>query len=290
MRRRTTALIVATAVIGIVGGYAAYRLETGGRVTEVDVADALERYREQTGPASTVATAASTAAPTTAAASTTSTATSTTTSITAPAPQPVSLPAPGVYQYATDGFDQIDTLGGARHDYPAITTLTVVPNGCGVQLRWDVAAERWNTWDWCLERDTIRQVGWFAYHEFFGIAGENAYVCDGDPRPLDAPAGSTWTMTCRMDDRTTSTFRATVVERTTLPVDGTGVPVLHVRYDVEVTGESNGTQEIESWYRTTDGLVVREQLATTTVQSTAIGDATFEEVYTIDLLTLTPAS
>jgi hypothetical protein len=290
MRRRTTALIVATVVIAGGGGYTVYRIETGGRVTEVGLADALERYREQSDATASVA-APEPAAPTSPTSTTPTTTVMPTTATTSPpAPVRASLPAPGVYQYATNGFDQIDTLGGARHDYPAVTTMTVIPHGCGVQLRWDVAAERWNTWDWCIEGDAIRQTAWFAYHEFFGVGGENAYACDGDPRPLDAPAGTRWTMTCRMDDRTTSTFRASVVDRTTLPVAGADVPVLHVRYDVDVAGESTGTQVLESWYRTGDGLVVREQLTTATVQSTVIGDAIFEEAYTIDLLTPTPAS
>ena len=76
--------------------------------------------------------------------------------------------------------------------------------------------ERWDSWDWCLDGDSVRQTGWVGYHEFFGTAGQNDYTCDGDPRPLDAPAGTTWAMTCRMADRTTTDFTGTVIERTTL--------------------------------------------------------------------------
>ena len=201
-----------------------------------------------------------------------------------------SLVAPGVYQYATSGFDRVDALTGARHDYPTITTITVVPYGCGVRLRWDVAVERWDSWDWCLDGDVLRQTGWVGYHEFFGTAGQNDYTCDGDPRPLDAPAGTTWAMTCRMADRTTTDFTGTVIERTTLTVAGTEIPVLHLRYDVDVVGESTGHQSVEGWYRTTDGLPVREHLTIATKQDTVVGTTNFDETYTIDLLTPTPAS
>ena len=177
-----------------------------------------------------------------------------------------------------------------EHDYPNITTITVVPYGCGVRLRWDVAVERWDSWDWCLEGDALRQTGWVGYHEFFGTPGENDYTCDGEPRPLDPPAGTTWTMTCRMGDRTTTSFTGTVIERTTLTVAGTEIPVLHLRYDVDVVGESTGHQSVEGWYRTTDGLPVREQLTIATKQDTVIGTTNFDETYTIDLLTPTPAS
>jgi hypothetical protein len=128
------------------------------------------------------------------------------------------------------------------------------------------------------------------YHEFFGTPGENDYTCDGDPRPFDATAGTTWTMTCRMADRTTTSFIGTVIERTTLTVAGTEIPVLHLTYDVDVAGESTGHQSVEGWYRTTDGLPVREHLTIATKQDTVIGTTNFDETYTIDLLTPTPAS
>lgn len=304
MRRRTQALLAAAAVLVVGGTYAGYRIATGGEVTEVGVDAALQRFREQVSASTVVASASAPVAPTTAipavpavpaittappASSAAVTATTAAPATTPPPPEP-GLPQLGVYQYATEGFDRIDALGGARHDYPSITTMTVVPADCGVRLRWEVAVERWNSWDWCLDGDAVRLTDWYAYHEFFDVAADNAYVCDGDARPLVAPAGATWTTTCRMGDRTTSTFEATVVGVTTLPVAGAGVEVLHVRYEVDVAGESTGSQVIESWYRTTDGLPVRETLLTTTTQSTVVGDTAFEERYTIELLTPEPAS
>ena len=85
-------------------------------------------------------------------------------------------------------------------------------------------------------------------------------------------------------------FAGTVIDRTTLTVAGTEIPVLHLRYDVDVVGESTGHQSVEGWYRTTDGLPVREHLTIATKQDTVIGTTNFDETYTIDLLTPTPAS
>jgi len=296
MKRRTAILLgVVVAVVAAGGLYVWHRLATGGKVTEVGVAEAIDRYRAQVDATTTVP-------PTTTTTTTTPPATSAPSSTTAPpttevravttttSPAVHSLPAPGVYQYATTGFDSVDALTGARHDYPSITTMTVVPHDCGVRLRWDVAVQRWDSWDWCLDGDGLRQTGWVGYHEFFGTPGENDYTCDGDPRPLDAPAGTTWAMTCRMADRTTTSFAGTVLERTTLTVAGIELPVLHLTYDVDVLGESTGHQSVEGWYRTTDGLAVREQLTIATEQDTVIGTTNFDETYTIDLLTPTPAS
>jgi hypothetical protein len=277
VRRRTVALLAGAAVVVAAGAYVGHRLSTGGEVTVVGLDDALDRFREEV-------RATSTSGPTPPATRVDEQPSTTT------EPAVVSLPAPGVYQYATTGFDEIDALNGARHEYPAITTITVTPHGCGVRLRWDVAVERWDTWDWCLDGDAIRQSGWVGYHEFFDVAGRNDNTCDGDPRPLDAPAGTTWSMTCRTGDRTTSSFTGTVLARTTLTVADISIPVLHLRYDVDVVGESTGTQVVEGWYRTTDGLPVREQLTISTRQPTVIGTTNFDEAYTIELLTPTPAS
>ena len=287
---------VVVLVVASGGAYAGHRLATGGEVTEVGVEEAVDRYREQIGattndPPATTASPATTAAPaTTAPAATTALTIEADAVTTTAAPVVPSLVPPGVYQYATSGFDRVDALTGARHEYPEITTVTVVPYGCGVRLRWDVAVERWDSWDWCLDSGGVRQTGWVGYHEFFDTAGRNDYTCDGDPRPLDAPAGTTWAMTCRMADRTTSSFTGTVIERTTLTVAGTEIAVLHVRYDVDVVGESSGHQSVEGWYRTTDGLAVREHLTIATKQDTVIGITNFDESYTIDLLTPMPAS
>ncbi|MEX1105739.1 MAG: hypothetical protein WEB78_06030 [Ilumatobacteraceae bacterium] len=278
MKRRTTVLISVAVLITSGGAYLGHRIADGGKITEVGVNEALDRYREQT--ATTPSAPPDTASPGTVQAATT----------TAAAPVTVSLPAPGVYQYATTGFDQIDALTGARHDYPAVTTITVVPYGCGVRLRWDIAVERWDSWDWCLDNNAIRQTGLVGYHEFFGTSGRNDNTCSGDPRPLDASPGTTWTMRCHMGDRTTSTFTGTVIERTTRSVAGTTIPVLHLRYEVDVTGESTGSQTVEGWYRSTDGLPVREQLTITTKQDTVIGTTNFDETYTIDLMTPVPAA
>jgi hypothetical protein len=286
MRRRTTALLGVAVVLASGSAYVGHRLATGGEVTEVGVAVAVDRYREQAG-ATTSTPSAVVVATTTADGDITTIVDGDTTTT---APVVGSLVAPGVYEYATIGFDRVDALTGARHDYPSITTITVVPHGCGVRLRWDVAVERWDSWDWCLDGNSVRQTGWVGSHEFFGTAGRNDYICDGDPRPLDAPASTTWAMTCRMGDRTTSTFTGTVIERTTLTVAGTEIPVLHLRYEVDVVGESTGHQSVEGWYRMTDGLPVREQLTISTKQDTVIGTTNFDETYTIDLLTPTPAS
>jgi hypothetical protein len=292
VRRRKVVVAVVVSALVVGGGLVWYRLATGGEVTAVGVEDAVDRFRDAVattlGPSGATdgtdevpaTSAPSESVPGTEAASPTTVAPATT----------FALPETGVYTYATTGFDSVDALTGARHDYPAVTTITVTPHDCGVRLRWDVAEERWDTWDWCLEGDAMQMTGWVGYHEFFDVGGRNDYVCEGDPRPLDADPGTTWTTVCRMEDRTTSTFTGEVVERTTLAVAGAPVDVLHVRIAADVVGESTGQQVVEGWYRVTDGLPVREQLSIATKQETVIGTTNFTEEYTIELQSLDPLS
>ncbi len=280
-------------VLAAAGAWVVHRLADGGRVTEVGVAEAVERYREQVGgatatsppPMATPAVPASSAT----VAPTAPLGTATATTPAAPTPPP-SLPPAGVYTYVTEGYDAVDVLGGARHEYPAVTTLTITPEGCGVRLRWDVAVERWDTWDWCLEGGGIRLVASTAYHEFFGVAGRNDYACDGDPRPLDAPVGAAWTLVCRQGDTDTSTMHGRVLERGAVDVDGVAVPALRIRHEVVVEGASTGTQTIEGWYRRSDGLPLQEEVTVDTRSRTAVGVATFAERSSIELASLTPAA
>lgn len=291
MRRRSSIAAVALLAAGGLGVYGCQRLERGGRVTPIGVDEAVERYRDEA--AATDATAATTAPATTtpattAPATTAPTAPATTTPVTRAPVASATLPAPGVYVYVTSGFDAVDVLTGARHDYPEATTLTVTASGCGVRLRWDVAVERWDTRDWCLEGAGMRETAMVSYHEFFGVGGRHDYVCTGDARPLDADPGTTWSWTCVMGDTDTTAFEGVVVERTTLDVAGEPVAVSHVSVTAEVTGESSGQHAIEGWYRTTDGLPVLEVGSISTVQPTPLGDTNFTEEYSIALSSSVP--
>ena len=286
MKRRTTALLGVAVVLAAGGAYVGHRLATGGEVTEVGVAEALARYREQTASTTTAPPADATSAPPAAAAPTTEVAGVTSTT----APVVVSLVAPGVYQYATSGFDRVDVLTGARHDYPTTTTITVVPHGCGVRLRWDVAVERWDSWDWCLDGDAVRQTGWVGYHEFFGTAGPQRLHLRRRPAPArcarghnvgdDVPHGRPHDDRLhRHGDRAHDPHRCG-------HRDPRAAPSIRRRRG----GESTGRQSVEGWYRMTDGLPVREHLTISTKQDTVVGTTNFDETYTIDLLTPTPAS
>ena len=86
---------------------------------------------------------------------------------------------PGAFAYDTSGFEEVDILGGARHVYPARTTIVARRGGCGLVLRWRPFEERLQEWELCdglrLRRITER-------HRFFGTDDRRTYLCEPGSR------------------------------------------------------------------------------------------------------------
>ena len=254
-------------------------LVRGGQTTEVSVEEAVEQFRAAELGESGVGSVASTNAIVT------------TTPVASAAPvttSPLTVPEPGVYVYATTGFDSVDALTGARHEYPAHTTVTISSEGCGVRVRWNAVRERWEEWQWCPVDGGIETVAYGSFHEFFDTSATTAYQCDGDPLPMMAATGTTWQMACKQGETDTSVFAGHVVGTERIDVGATAVMALHVRYAVTVSGGSTGTRVIDRWLRPGDGLVVREDSSTDTVQSTVLGEVHYEERYTMVLTSVIP--
>jgi hypothetical protein len=198
------------------------------------------------------------------------------------------LPDPGVYRYATSGFDSVDALDGARHDYPSLTTVTIRHEGCGMRRRWDVAEERWEESQLCVDPDGIRLTAQETFREFFGIAAPSTYTCTGGVRPVVAPVGTTWSGVCRDGEDHATVTAGRIVGYGTLDVDGVEVAAQHTRREVTISGSSVGTQSVDTWLVAATGLVLEEEGRTETRQSTALGTVRYEEHYTVELLSLTP--
>ena len=101
---------------------------------------------------------------------------------------------------ARRGSDGVDALGGAEHAYPPTTTITVRAAGCGVTTRWDVAVERWDETTAC-STDTghgAASPGRTSSPTTSSSvpATPTGEQCAGDPRPLGADPGATWTFEC----------------------------------------------------------------------------------------------
>jgi hypothetical protein len=267
-------VIVATIVLGALAGGAVVvtRLWFNDTARMVDADEAVERFREQTtAPPTVPASAARTTAPI----------------------EPIELattPEPGVYRYVTTGRETIDSLGGTEHQYPAETTLTVTPDGCGVLMRWDLLKERYEEFRLCVTEEGIElQPTGAAYHEFFGVGQRQDIVCDREVLlvPADGEPREVVPLACRLQDQLWLP-EWEVLECTALTVEGQSVDVTHVRMRI-ADEDQYWERTVVEWWLDDHGLPVR---MTTTKESKSpsdlVGDVVYTETYTADLVTLEP--
>ena len=189
---------------------------------------------------------------------------------------------PGVYRYTTEGFEEIDALAGARHDYPAESFLTITAGECGPRVRWDVLAERWVEWHHCGPGAAITHT--LTFHKWFGVDDLEDEECD-PALPL-APTAAT-TVSCAAGD-TIETYRIEPRGAESLTVGGVAVTVDRFEVTSELTGGTTGWSRVELWVLPGTVLVVRAEAERQTVSASPIGDVAYTEVYRLELASLQP--
>lgn len=195
---------------------------------------------------------------------------------------------PGVYRYATAGHEEVDALGGSRHDYPAETSISYRRSGCGGESRWQPLRERLGTSETCRGPAGVELRRSVQRREFFGQSEEQVLTCEpglvvlpDDPRP-----GRTFSGRCSSDD-TVTVLTVRVQGVTSMVVGGRRVEVVHLRIDGRLTGSSRGTTQREDWV-TRAGLLVRSRVSTETDRDTSAGTVHYSEAYELRLESLEP--
>ena len=194
----------------------------------------------------------------------------------------------GVYRYATSGHEQVDALGGARHDYPAESAVTYQRGGCGDEDRWQPLKERYSSNTVCRGPHGLEARVSVQRRQFFGQSEEQDLVCapglllvPDQPRPGQVSSGS-----CRSDD-TVVRLSITVRDVSPTTVGGRRVQAVHVTVDARLTGSTRGTTHREEWF-TPEGLLVRGTSTTETDRDTSAGVVHYSEVYDLRLDSLDP--
>jgi hypothetical protein len=254
-------------VLAVAAGVAVQQIWFTDRASVVDAEDVLDKFREQT------STTIGAGAP------------STTEGVTL-----VKLPAYGVYRLATAGSESVDILGGATHQYPGETTLTVTPDGCGVRLRWDLLKERNEEWLLCGTPDGVElQPAFVFYHEFFGTGEKEDVTCepgvllvptDGEPRPpvqmSCAKRGGVWQ----------PVWQVLGTEQRTL--EGRSVRVTQVRMTID-NNDTYFEHVTQDWWLLDNGLPLEMSATKTSKSSTDIvGDVVYSEQFSVSLVSATP--
>ncbi len=199
------------------------------------------------------------------------------------------IPEPGVYVYETTGYETTDALLGARHDYPDLTTITVLHTGCDLRMRWDALEGRSSTWEFCERADGRQLESLTDIHEFFNQTDARIYACEPGTmaRPATIEIGATWMTRCSTDS-TIETATLTIVGTETVTIDGTTVEAVRIREETEQSGLTDGMGLREWWLDVNTGLVLRQVVRNDSTTSTSIGGVTYHEEYELILSSLEP--
>jgi hypothetical protein len=195
----------------------------------------------------------------------------------------------GVYAYATEGYESTNALGGARHDYPKETPVTVRKADCGFTQRWQPLQERWDESHLCRSDASFDIATFTTFHEFFQRSQEQQFTCPAGSSVYrtNAKAGETWGWRCTAAGSAIETI-VTVVGTETLDIGGRAVPTVRIKYDSKLSGANRGTQLQERWLHAESGLNVRIKTDIDTEADSPFGAVHYEEHYTITATSLTP--
>jgi hypothetical protein len=200
-----------------------------------------------------------------------------------------SIQEEGVYVYATTGSETVDALSGARHPYPAQTTVTVTQEGCGLRTIWRPLEQRTDDGITCVQSDQLLVDRFITSHEFFQKRDRRDFRCEAGTllMPVRPATGQKWTMHCRSED-TTSVSRGEVIGVEDLDVGGRKVSTVHVRLVSTLRGDSNGTRSADAWLLPSNGLMVRTIARARISARSVLGNVHYAEDYELNLTSLDP--
>lgn len=194
----------------------------------------------------------------------------------------------GVYVYATTGRESIDVLGGARHHYPARTSITARRVPCGLELEWAALVGRETTWTLCSTDAGIELRGSDERHKFFWQSDRTTYVCEGAVLVAAgnaAPAAHDFTCTA---PKAHETGQAQLVGPETIAVGGRDIATIHARTVGTISGENDGIETADWWLDTATAVPVRIVLKSRTSRKTIVGLTHYNEDAELRLLSTTP--
>jgi hypothetical protein len=201
-------------------------------------------------------------------------------------------PQPGVYVYATRGFEVSHVLGTRRHRYPARTTITVsiTPRGC-LRTRWDALATRHDATLTCPRNASAapRLIDQSEEHEFARHVDRRAYLCtpSSTPAPARLTPGARWHSRCAIAG-TTTVDDGSVLGPRTLALDGTRTRTILLRTITHVSGDTVGVGTTFTWVLPDTRLIVRRTIANASTTDTIVGAVRYEERATLMLTTARP--
>jgi hypothetical protein len=198
-------------------------------------------------------------------------------------------PDPGVYTYATTGYEKTDVLGGARHNYPAVSTVTYSAAGCGQDDRWQPLTSRFGANLTCRTAAGLELRSTEQHREFFGRVQAQSFNCPTGFVEIPTPAtpGRLSTVTCPGKSGSVA-LTSRVVGPAVRIVGGTAVEAVHLLITGTLTGQTAGDISRDLWLAADTGLLLEVTGTADTHSSTLAGPAKYTERYTLTLTSLAP--
>jgi hypothetical protein len=250
-RRRVILAAVGVLVLLVVGGLA-WTVWHGGKVHEVEVQDAVDRYREGTG---------------------------TTDGSVQPGP------VPGVYSATGSGTEKLSLQSTVRPMGPSMpVTVTRDGDDCW-SFRIEFHDAHWQSWHSCFEAGRLIDLGGHVHQHFdfgaFGYDSDTDTVCDPPAKLLPAldtlaavVPGDSWTQACTIGEGSGASHQegpATFLGTEVVVVGGVDVQTFHLREERTFTGGQTGQSEDETWFAVDTLLPVRKQWSTHVDTSSPFG-------------------
>ena len=206
-----------------------------------------------------------------------------------PASPPRHMPDEGVYTFDTEGFEETNALGGARHDYPKQTAWIVRRAECGWTERWQPLRERYDEALLCHEPTGVGIRRFTTHHEFFQRALTSVYDCPAGNlvRPWDLTPGQRWVWKCEGKDGAV-TSNSLFVGRQAVTVEGQAIDADYAKYESQTTGANRGTINQERWFHPVTGMLLQMKVDIRTNSDSPFGAVDYREQYRITLTSLTP--
>jgi hypothetical protein len=207
-------------------------------------------------------------------------------------------PVAGVYTYAAAGTERLSFLDTTQR-WGDTMPATVAHTGECWRLRIEYSSHHWQEWDLCPVDGRLEESGGRTFQSFdFVVFSESdtvEFTCD--PRGVvvrtEAAAGETWEQTCSgsgtRGTTTVSSGTNTYVGLETVRIGARNVEAYRYRSERVIGGDQQGAETFESWYATTDGMLLRGTRALEVRSPSPIGDVTYTEVGSFVLTALEPA-
>jgi hypothetical protein len=200
--------------------------------------------------------------------------------------------------FSTNGSESASApaLPSSGSGYPTTSTMTVIPGGCGEELRWQPLSNRYETLDVCRAANgALMLQSRYDEEEFYNVVDARLFSCT--PSSIWLPAkptvGRSFGGSCtnagnKNSGGMTVNYKGEVVGDGTEVVGASRVPVVHVAIQESFKGDTVGTGTWSLWIDPENGLPVKESRTETSRSKSVVGWVPSKESFSLELTSLTP--